>query len=306
MHGGHRLLEGGDVGVDEVDPLLVLGLFLGGFHSVGPGFPLGLVQDLEALVKNGALLLAQAVHKAQVADQDIGDHLVHGVGVVFAHVAVAVVGQGQLVVLCAVQHLGLQGGVHIAKAHGGGRAAQQLHHPHVGGRLLDADLQAVQVRGGVDGGVDGVEVAGAGVQPGDGLEAGLLGGLKDGPHDVGVVHRGVVCLGAGEQVGQVEQSVVLRESLQQGVGRHAESDGAGLGQLDHLILGAQQLAGEDLDVVLVPQLAADELLEGQQSGVGGVVGGLVVSDADDLQSVAAGARAARQPAGCQSCHRRHE
>ena len=125
--------------------------------------------------------------------------------------------RAQLVVLCAVQHLGLQGGIHITEAHGGGRAAQQLHHPHVGGRLLDADLQAVQVRGGVDGGVDGVEVAGAGVQPGDGLEAGLLGGLKDGPHDVGVVHRGVVCLGAGEQVGQVEQGVVLRESLQQGV-----------------------------------------------------------------------------------------
>ena len=91
VHGGYGLLEGGDVRVEEGDALLVLGRVLGLLHSGFPGVPLGLVEDLEALVKNGPLLLAEAFHKVQVADEDVGDHLVHGVGVILAHVAVAVV-----------------------------------------------------------------------------------------------------------------------------------------------------------------------------------------------------------------------
>ena len=89
----------------------------------------------------------------------------HIVGVILADIAVTVIGQSQLVVLGTIQNTGLQCGVHIAEAHGRSGAAQQTHHFHVGGRLLHADLQTLQVGGLVDGGLDGVEVAGAGIQP---------------------------------------------------------------------------------------------------------------------------------------------
>ena len=228
----------------------------------------------------------------------------HVVGVVLADITVAVVGQGQLVVLGAVDDLGLQRRVDITKAHGGGGTAQQVHHLHVGGGLLDADLQAFQVRRGVDGGVDRIEVAGAGIQPSDGLEAGLLGGAENRSRDVLVVHGGMVRLTGRKKVRQVEQGIVVAEGFQQRVGRHTEVDGAGLGQLDHLVLGAQQLAGEDLHVIFVAQFALDKFFKRHQRNVGGMVGGLVVANADDLPSVgrsaAASAQRAQHQDRCQS------
>ena len=302
MHGLEHFLEGRDVGVNEVYALLVRCVLLCFLNSGFPCLALGLVEDCKALVKDGALFLAQFFHKVQVADQDIWDHLVHVVGIVLAHVAVAVIGERQLVVLRAVQHLCLQCGVNVAEAHRGGRAAQQLHHGYVGRGLLHADLQAAQVVRRFDGGVDGVEVAGACVQPGNRLKARLLGGFEDGTHDVRVVHRGVVCLRTGEQVGQVEQCVVFREGLKQRVGRDTEGDRAGLCQLHHLVLRTQQFAGEDLDLVLVAQLAFDVFLKSQQAGMGRVVGGLVVADADDVLVIRSRrAAAARQGTQCQHC-----
>ena len=96
-----------------------------------------------------------------------------------------------------------------------------------------------------------------------------------------------------EQVGQVEQGVVLGEGLHDGVGCNDDVDCTGLGQLDHLGLGAQQLRGVDLHNVLLAQhfVVVDELSEGGQTDVGGVGGGLVVADADNPFAVACGAAA---------------
>ena len=113
--------------------LLVLGLILGLGYSVLPGVLLDLLDDLEALIEDGALLVAEALQESIVRHQQVRHHLVHIVGVILADIAVAVVGQGQLVVLGTIQDAGLQGGVDITEAHGGGGAAQQTHHLHVGG-----------------------------------------------------------------------------------------------------------------------------------------------------------------------------
>ena len=205
----------------------------------------------------------------------------HVIGVEFADVAVAVGGEGQLVVLRAVDDLGLEGGVYLAEAHGGGGAAQQAHHGDVGGGLLDADLQALQIGGGLDGGIHGVEVPGTRVDPGHSLEASLLGGFKDWPGNGWVVHGVVVRFAGDKEIRQIKKGVVFGKGLQNGVAGYTEVNGSGLGQLDHVRLRPQQLAGIDLHIILVAQLAFDVLLEGKKRYVCGVVCGLVVPDADD-------------------------
>ena len=231
----------------------------------------------------------------------------HVVGVILADIAVAVVGQGQLVVLRAVQNAGLQGGVHITKAHGCGGTAQQTHHLHIGGRLLDANFEAFQVRGLVDGGLDGVEVAGARVQPGNGLQTRFLGGQEDRVGDLIVLHGGVVSLLAGEQIRQVEDLVLGAECLHDGVGGHHKVDGARLGQLHHLGLAAQQLAGVNLHAVLVPQFLIDKIRKRGQAQVVGVVGRLHMANADDPAVIRSLSPAAsgQQQAACQ-CSRAHQ
>ena len=230
----------------------------------------------------------------------------HIVGVILADIAVTVIGQSQLVVLGTIQNTGLQGGIHIAEAHGGGGAAQQTHHFHVGGRLLHADLQALQVGGLVDGGLDGVEIAGACVQPGHRLQTGLGGSLEDGVRHLGVVHGLVVGLHAGEQVRQVEDLVFGAEGLHDGSGRHHKIDSTGLGQLHHFGLGAQQLTGVHLHAVLVAQLFIDVVGKRFQAQVIRVGLGLHMADAHDLAVViGAGAAAGKHRAACQ-CRCAHQ
>ena len=265
VQGGHSLLKWCSVRVNKVDVLLVLGLVLGLGHSVLPSVLLGALHDLEALFKDRALLVVELVQEGVVCNQQIRHHLVHIIGVILADIAVTVIGQSQLVVLGAVQNTGLQCGVHITEAHGGRRAAQQTHHFHVGGRLLHADLQTLQVGGLVDGGLDGVEVAGAGIQPCHRFQTGLGSGLENGVRHLGVVHRLVVGFYAGEQVRQVEDLVFGAEGLHDGSGCHYKVDGTGLGQLHHFGLGAQQLAGVHLHAVLVAQLLVDVVGKGFQS-----------------------------------------
>lgn len=296
VQGHNSLLEGSGVGVQEVDTLLIQSLLLGGLDGAGPLSTLNGVDDLEALVKDGALLGRQTLQEGPVAQDQVGDHLVHIVGVVLTNVAVTVGGQSQLVVLSAVDDLGLQSGVDIAEAHGGGGTAQQLHHGNVGGGLLHADLQALQVLGGIDGLVHGVEVTGTCIQPGDADEAGILGGQEDGVSDRGIIHGSVVGLSGAEQVGQVEQGVVLGEGLHDGVGRNDDVDCAGLSQLNHLSLRTQQLRGVDFHDILVAQLFVliDKISEGGQTNMSGVGGGLVVADSDNPLAVASTAAAGKQ------------
>ena len=105
----------------------------------------------------------------------------------------------------------------------------------------------------------------------------------------------MVSLGGGEQERQVEDGVVGAEGLHDGVGCNDDVDCTGLGQLDHLGLGAQQLRGVDLDHILVAQdfVVVDELREGLKADVGGVGGGLVVADADNPSAVTCTAAAGK-------------
>ena len=70
-------------------------------------------------VKNGECIYKNALE----SDQDIRDHLVHIVGIVFAYISMTVVCQSQFIIFCSVDDLGLEGRVHISKAHGSGRAS---------------------------------------------------------------------------------------------------------------------------------------------------------------------------------------
>ena len=88
--------------------------------------------------------------------------------------------------------------------------------------------------------------------------------------------------------------VVVAEGFQQRVAGYAEVDGAGLGQLHHFVLGAQQFAGVDFYIIFVSQLALDKLFKSHQSNVRGMVGRLVVSNANDLTVVLSGGSAGRQ------------
>ena len=85
---------------------------------------------------------------------------------------------------------------------------------------------------------------------------------------------GMVGLLAGEQIRQVEDLVLGAERLHDGVGGHHKVDRARLGQLHHLGLAAQQLAGVDLHAVLVAQLVVDMLRKGGQAQVIRVAGRL--------------------------------
>ena len=92
VHRGNGLLEGNDIRIGKGDALLLFRLVLCLFHSGFPSVPLGLVENLEPFVKDGPFLLAEALHKIQVANEDVGNHLMHGVGIVLTHIPVAVVG----------------------------------------------------------------------------------------------------------------------------------------------------------------------------------------------------------------------
>ena len=91
-----------------------------------------------------------------------------------------------------------------------------------------------------------------------------------------------------EQIRQIEQRIILAEGFQQGIGRHAEIDGSGLRQLYHLILGTQQLTGENLHIVFVPEFAFNVLLKSQKRDMRRMIGGLIVSDPDNLPAVRGG------------------
>ena len=140
MHGDTDLPEGFGIRIVEGDLLHLLGPLSGLFHRAAPVFPLHGVDQPEARFKDGNLLLRQPLQKCQIAQHDVRDHLMHIIGVVLAHVAMAVGGQSQFVVLRSVDDLGLQGGIDLAKSHRRGRATQQREHLHVGGRLLHPDL----------------------------------------------------------------------------------------------------------------------------------------------------------------------
>ena len=234
----------------------------------------------------------------------------HIVGIILADITVAVIGQGQLVVLGTIQNTGLQCGIHITEAHGGGRAAQQAHHFHVGGRLLHADLQSLQVGRLVDGGLDGVEVASACIQPCNRFQTGLGSSLENGVGHLGVVHGLVVGFHAGEQIRQVEDLVLGTEGLHDGSGCHHKVDGTSLGQLHHFGLRAKQLAGVHFHAVLVAQFLVDVVGKGFQTQMIRVGLGLHMADAHDLAVIAVGACSAageHHAAGqCRSAHQRQK
>ena len=91
-----------------------------------------------------------------------------------------------------------------------------------------------------------------------------------------------------EQVWQIEQRIILAEGFQQRIRRHAEIDGPGLCQLYHLVLGTQQFAGKNLHIVFVSELAFNVLLKSQKCDMRRMIGGLIVSDPDDLPAVLSG------------------
>ena len=91
----------------------------------------------------------------------------------------------------------------------------------------------------------------------------------------------MVRLCALEQVREVKKLIILAEGLQNGVAGHTEVHGPGLGQLYHIRLGAQELAGIHLHPEPVPQPFPDHFLEGSQRQMGRMVHRLVVADTDD-------------------------
>ncbi len=77
--------------VKKSDLLLLAGPLLCLPDGFEPFFPFHLVYDLEALFKNFPFLLGKAFHKRVISNQDIRNHLMHIVRVVFAYVSVAVI-----------------------------------------------------------------------------------------------------------------------------------------------------------------------------------------------------------------------
>ena len=119
----------------------------------------------------------------------------------------------------------------------------------------------------------------------------------------------MICLHAGEQIRQVEDLILGAERFHDSSGSHYKINGPGLGQLHHLGLAAQQLAGVDLDAVFPAQLFIDVRCKRFQAQMVRVGLGLDMADADDLAVILLAAAAARQhqAAGhCRSAHQRQE
>ena len=123
MHGNNRFLKWGCIRVEEIHLLVSGSPFFSRIHCDGPFLSLDLIHEVKALIKNGSFFRGQTVQKSDISDQDIRDHLVHIVGIVFAYISMTVVCQSQFIIFCSVDDLGLEGRVHISKAHGSGRAS---------------------------------------------------------------------------------------------------------------------------------------------------------------------------------------
>ena len=105
-----------------------------------------------------------------------------GVGVGLCNLAVAVVDQYGLVVLSAVDNTLLQRGINLAGGHRGSRCAHGVDHGNRCRAVHGADLQTLQVsRRGCRAVLGGVDRTCAGVEPADGDEAVLAGGLERSP-----------------------------------------------------------------------------------------------------------------------------
>ena len=132
MHRHADFLERLGVGIEELDTLLVLRLILCRFNSLGPFLPFHLIDQCKAFFKNCPVFLRHFIQECTVANQDIRYHLVHIIGIILADITMAIGGQCHFIVFRAVDNLGLQGGIYLAKAHRSSRAAEEAHHFHVG------------------------------------------------------------------------------------------------------------------------------------------------------------------------------
>ena len=155
-------------------------------------------------------------------------------------------GQRGHVVLGAIDHPGLQAGIHLAIGHRRGGGAQRLDHGDGGRALLHTDLQPAQIVRRVDRAL-GVEAAGTGVVVSEPDEATVARRGQDlFTHGAGQGLEEMILVTEHER--QVEHLVIGREGFQR--------RGAGLGDLQdavlhlfkHLALGAQNAVREDRDL----------------------------------------------------------
>ena len=210
---------------------------------------------------------------------------------------IAVVTQSGDVVLSAIDNALLHTGVDIAVAHNGSGAAQAVHH--VDGHLAvhGADLQALQVSRGADGGSLGVERASAGIQPGQAAEALIIGGLKDSLCGI-AVHVGVVVILIVEDIRHGESVVLLAEVAQRGSGDLSHVQSAGLDLGDHIRLAAQGAVGDDLDVDSAVGLLLDLLRKAGQLDVNSMVLSQVVAQLQVEAAACSSCRAGSSSAAC--------
>ena len=201
--------------------------------------------------------------------------------VILGHVAV--VAQCGDVVLGTIDDALLHTGVDIAVTHNGSGAAQAVHHVDRHLAVHGADLQALQVSRGADGGSLGVEGTCAGIQPGQAAEALIVGGLKDSLCGVAVHVAVVVCL-IIEHIRHGEGVVLLAEVAQRGSGDLCHIQCACLDLGDHVSLAAQGAVGDDLDVDAAAGLFLDLLCKAGQLDVHSVILGQIVAQ---LQAEAA-------------------
>ena len=156
------------------------------------------------------------------------------------------------------------------------KSDDELDHLHLRVRLLNTDLQTVQVLGGADRLLGVVHVAHAGVdasEHGETLRV-LEGGVQLGEVVTARQHGGLG-LDRLEDVGQVEDREVGVERLEGRAAGPHHGDRAGGHVLQHILLGAELLVRVDLDVVAAVGGLGQQLAELDAGGVLRVLIGLV-------------------------------
>ncbi len=197
-----------------------------------------------------------------------------GPGEVLGVLVVVVFKKGRRVVLCAIDHAGLQGAEDLAGGHADTIAAHVVDGLDKYRVALDADFHALEV-GNFAHGLLGVQVAGSAIHPGqrDHVEVGVGDFIQHLLANFTVddfAHVGLVA----EHERQVERIGFRHDRPEDAQADTGHLYGAGLELLDHLFLGAQYATGKHLEgniaVALGLKLLAHFLLSDHRRITGGV------------------------------------
>lgn len=140
MERGTGLDKGRLIRVEKLHFLLAGCLLAGGLYGLYPFSSLNVIDQPVSLLKDSLFLRTHALDKHIISDQNVRNHLMHVVGIIFADIPVAVIGKCHLIIFGSIDNIGLESRVHVTKTHGCGGASQKTHHLNVGGRLLDPDF----------------------------------------------------------------------------------------------------------------------------------------------------------------------